>query len=153
MVVAAVTTGRHEVFQCHLGHRSPVHVRVRDQVEGDVDPAGLRSHGVGMLIDRLLVERIDLGRLGRPTGRADLLGDLLESLPGAAGEEDLRSLAGEGACDRTADRPARSVDHGVLVLEQHVGAGHAAAGLGYPPAAEYSSATFGQFTTFHQASM
>ena len=74
--------------------------------------------------------------------------------PGAAGEEDPRSLAGEGPGDRAADRPARLRRSRHSCLEQHVAAGTAsAAGVLYPLAAEYSSATFGQFTTFHQASM
>ena len=69
-----------------------------------------------MLIDRHLVQCVDFGRLGHPTGEADLL----ERRPGAASEEDLRPLAGEGPGDRAADRAAASVDHGVLLLEQHV---------------------------------
>ena len=101
------------VFQRHLGQRGPLHVAVRDQVEGHVDASGIRRHSVGMLIDRLLVERIDFGRLGQPTGRANLLGDLLEPRPGAASEEDSRPLAGEGPDDRTANRPAPSVDHSI----------------------------------------
>jgi hypothetical protein len=34
---------------------------VGDQVEGDVDRAGFLRDGVGVLVDRLLVERVDLG--------------------------------------------------------------------------------------------
>lgn len=109
-----------ELLERHLGHRGAVLVRVRDQVEGDVDASGLCRHGVDMLIDRHLVQCVDFGRLGHPTGEADLLGDLLERRPGAASEEDLRPLAGEGPGDRAADRAAASVDHGVLLLEQHV---------------------------------
>jgi len=37
----------------------------------------------------------------------------------AAGEEDLRPLAGEGARDRAAYRPACSVDYRVLLFEEH----------------------------------
>jgi hypothetical protein len=55
----------HEVIDRHLGERDPVSVRVADQVEGDVDAAGIRRHGVGVLVDRVLVERVDLRRLGR----------------------------------------------------------------------------------------
>jgi hypothetical protein len=46
---------------------------VRDQVERDVDPTG-RRHGVGVLVDRPLVERVDLGRLGHAPGGADVGG-------------------------------------------------------------------------------
>ena len=56
---------RDEVVDRHLGERGSVGVRVRDQVEGDVDSAGLRRDRVGMPEDRLLVERVDLRGLGR----------------------------------------------------------------------------------------
>jgi hypothetical protein len=42
-----------------------------------------------MLIDRLLVERIYLRRLGHSPRGADLFGHLLELGPGAASEKDL----------------------------------------------------------------
>ena len=55
-----------------------------------------------------------------PPGGTDLPGDRLELRRCAAGEEDPGALAGERASNGAADRPAPSVDHGVLVLEQHV---------------------------------
>jgi hypothetical protein len=55
---------------------------VRDQVEGDVDAPGLGlglgGDGVGMLVDRLRVERVDLRRVGRSTGGTDVLGHGVE---------------------------------------------------------------------------
>jgi hypothetical protein len=111
---------RHEVIDRHLGERDLVRVRVGDQVEGDVDVTGIRRHGGGVLIDRVLVERVDLRRVGRSPRGANLPGDRLELRRCAAGEEDPGALAGERAGNGAADRPAPSVDHGVLVLEQHV---------------------------------
>src|SRR5215217_1015591 len=49
---------------------------------------------------------------------ADLLCNLLEALKRSTGKEHFSPLAGEGAGDRTTDRP--SVDNGALVLEQHI---------------------------------
>jgi hypothetical protein len=76
---------------------------MRDEVEGDVDAPGPRSHSIGMLIDRHLVERIDLRRLSHASRGADLLGNLVELCLGATGEEDLGSLSGEGTGDRATD--------------------------------------------------
>ena len=64
VVRAAASTGA-EVVDRHLGERDPVSVRVCDHVEGDVDGTGIRGHGIGMLIDGLLVESFQLRRLGR----------------------------------------------------------------------------------------
>src|ERR687896_1931593 len=111
---------RHEVTHGHLRERGPVGVRVGDQVERDVDAAGVRRHGVGVLVDRVLVERVDLRCLRRSPSGTDLRGNRLERRQGAAGEEDPGALAGERPSNGAADRPAPSVDHGVLVLEQHV---------------------------------
>jgi hypothetical protein len=57
---------------------------VRDQVEGDVEPIGLRRDRVGVPVDRLLVECVDLRGLGRPSLCADRLCDRLEPGPRAA---------------------------------------------------------------------
>jgi len=109
-----------EVFERHLGQWGSLHVPVRDEVEGDVDPSGRRGHSVGVLVDGPLVERVDVRCLGHPSGGADLRGHLAELRLGATGEEDLGSLAGEGTGHRAADGAAPSVDDGVLVLEEHV---------------------------------
>jgi hypothetical protein len=54
------------------------------------------------------------------TGAANLVGHRLQLCLGATGEEHPRALASEGPGDRAADRPAPSVDHRVLVFEQHL---------------------------------
>jgi hypothetical protein len=92
-----------------------VGVPVGDQVEGDVDATGIRRHGGGVLVERVLVERVDLRRLGRSPCGTDPHGDRLELRRCAA---DPGALAGKRASNSAADRSARSVDHGVLVLEQ-----------------------------------
>src|SRR4051812_5990853 len=51
-------------------------------------------------------------------GHGDV-GDHLEGLPGAPGEEDCGPLAGEGTDYRTADCPSCCVGHGVVALKQH----------------------------------
>jgi hypothetical protein len=95
-------------------------VRVGDQVEGDVDAAGSGRHLVRVLVDRLLVERVELGRLGRSPGGPDLVGHRLEARARAAGQEHPGALAAERASDGAADRSGAPVDDGDLVLEQHV---------------------------------
>ena len=95
-------------------------VRVGDQVERDVDAACLRRDRVGMPVDVLLAESIDDCRFRLSSRRANVVRHRLERGFRATGEEDPRSLASEGPGDRAADGPATSVDHGVLVFEQHV---------------------------------
>jgi len=97
-----------------------VRVWMRDQVEGDVDASGERRDLVGVAVDGLGVERIHDRGLCRPAGGANVAGDALELDLGAPGEKHSRALSSEGPGDRGADRPAASIDHGVLVLEQHV---------------------------------
>src|SRR5215210_1228093 len=73
-----------------------------------------------MLLDGLLVEGVDLRRLGHSSNRPYALGDHVELCDGAPGEEYPRPLAGESTGDRAAHLSSASVDHGVLTLEQHV---------------------------------
>jgi hypothetical protein len=73
------------------------------RVEGDVDASGLLGHGVGVLLDGFLVQSVDLRHLGDSPRGGDLVGHLVERLPGATGEEDVCPLAGEGTGNRTAD--------------------------------------------------
>ena len=73
-----------------------------------------------MLVHRLLVERVDLRRLGGSAGGNDVLGDRLDRCQVAPGEEDPGPLAREGACDGAADRASGSVDHRNLVLQHHL---------------------------------
>ena len=105
-----------EVLEPHVDERRALDVAVRDQVERDVDAAGVCNDRVGVLVHRLLVQGIELRRLGHPSGRTDVLGDLLEALHRAAGEVDPCALARKCTRDRAADRPAPSVDDRVLAL-------------------------------------
>jgi hypothetical protein len=110
---------RHVVINVHLGERDPVRVRVGDQVERDVDASCLLCDGVRMPVNGLLVERIDDRRFCISSRRANVVGYRLELGRLATGEEDPCSFASERSGNRAADRPARSVDHSVLVFEQH----------------------------------
>ena len=73
-----------------------------------------------MFVDHRLVEGIDPICLGLSSRGADLLGHLFEALQGSTGEKHPSALAGEGAGNRAAYFSSPSVDHGVLVLEQHL---------------------------------
>ena len=72
-----------------------------------------------MPVDRLLVERVDLGRLGGSAGGDDLRGERVDRCLETPGQKDRRSLAREGAGHRAADRAPCSVDHRDLVFENH----------------------------------
>jgi hypothetical protein len=66
---------------------------MRPQLGGELaahglDAAGRLGHGIRVLIDGPLVERVDLGRVGHPPAGADHVGDPLERRPGAAGQDD-----------------------------------------------------------------
>ena len=83
-----------------------------------------------MFVNGLLVERVDLRRLGRSARGNDVPGDELNGCEGAAGEEETGSLGREGVRDGAADRTTGSVDHRDLVLQSHARGGHRAAELG-----------------------
>jgi hypothetical protein len=96
-----------------------MNVSVADRVEGHVNAPRLLGHGGGVLVDGLLIESIDFRRLGRSTCGGDFRGHPVEHRESTAGKEDFRPLAGEGAGHGPTDYAAPSIDHGVLVLEQH----------------------------------
>src|SRR4030095_951569 len=73
-----------------------------------------------MPVHRLLVESVDLRRLGRSPGGHDVLRARVDRCPEATGQKEPGSLARKGACDSTADRTSGSVDHPNLVVEQHL---------------------------------
>jgi hypothetical protein len=104
----------------HLQQRGAVDVAMADGVEGDVDAAGPGGDGVGVLVHGPLVQGVDPGRLDRSPRAGDLGGHQVERGQGAAGQEDPRPLAGEGAGHGRPDRPGPPVDHGRLVLQQHL---------------------------------
>src|ERR687897_1134331 len=73
-----------------------------------------------MLIHSLLVESVDLRRLGGSAGGNDLLSDRFDRCQAAPGEKELGSLSREGACDSSADCASGPVDHCNLVLQHHL---------------------------------
>ena len=82
-----------ELLGVQLGQRArPGSSRIRDadRVERDVDAARLLDHRLQMPVHRLLVERVDLGRLGGAAGGDDVLGDRFDRCPEAPGEKDAR---------------------------------------------------------------
>jgi hypothetical protein len=99
-------------------------------VDRDVDAARLRRDGIGVLGNRSLVERIDLRGLRSSASSDDVGRDGIESRLRAPGEEDPGAFPREDARDPPADGPSASVDHGVLVLQQHLGSLPGSVGLG-----------------------
>jgi hypothetical protein len=84
-----------------------------------VDAARRVDHGLQMLVDGLLIDRVDLRRLGRSAGGNDLLGDHFDRCQVASGEKEPGPLRCEGACYRTTDRASGAVDDRDLVFQQH----------------------------------
>src|SRR5260221_4283875 len=106
-----------ERFLLHLDGRHPVGVAESNGIEGDIDAPGCSDHFAEVVLYCSLVERIDLRDLSHSSRVGDVLRHGLKRSQGATSKEDLRSLAGEGAGNRTADGSSRSVDHGVLLLK------------------------------------
>src|SRR5918994_1260153 len=73
-----------------------------------------------MLVQGLLIESVDLGRLGGSAGGNDFLGDSFDGCQVAPGEKKIGPLRGKGACDSAADRASDSIDHRNLVLQHHL---------------------------------
>ena len=109
-------------------HPEDLGIRDADRVERDVDATCLFDHGPQVFIDGMLVQRVDDRRRGGSAGPDDVLGEHFERSQVAAGEEQPRSLPGEGVGDRPADGASRPVDDGNLVLEQHRWCRHRAVG-------------------------
>src|SRR6267142_1698439 len=91
-----------------------------DRVEHDVDAARPGRDGIGVRVHRSIIERVELRGLGHASSGRDVLGHGVELREGAAGEEYLRALPGEGPGDSAADGASGSVDQGGLVLEDSV---------------------------------
>src|SRR5919199_6707250 len=92
---------------------------MRDQVEGDVEAAEVRRHGVRMGIDGILVERIGDSRLCRATGASNPFRNLFEPLERPSRQMHASAFAGERGGDRGPDRSAAAIDDDVPPLEQH----------------------------------
>src|SRR5688572_23050233 len=73
-----------------------------------------------MLVHSLLVESVDLRRLGGSAGGNDVLGDNFDGCQVAPGEKKIGPLRRKGACDSAADHASGSVDHRNLVLQHHL---------------------------------
>src|SRR6266508_583176 len=73
-----------------------------------------------MLLRGLLVESVDLRRLGGSAGGNDFLGDSFDGCQVAPGEKEIGPLRRKGACDSAADGAPGSVDHRNLVLQHHL---------------------------------
>src|SRR6185436_1718006 len=72
-----------------------------------------------MVLHSLLVKSVDLRHIGGSAGGDDVLGNNFYGCQGAPSEKKLGPLSRKGACDGSADRPAGSIDHRNLVLQQH----------------------------------
>jgi hypothetical protein len=72
-----------------------------------------------MLLHGLLVDSVDLRRLGGSAGGNDLLRERFDLRPLAPGEKNLGPLARKLACDSASDGASGTVDHRNLVLEDH----------------------------------
>ncbi len=101
----------------HLDERHPLGVAESNGIEGDIDAPGCSNHFAEVVLYRSPLERIDLSDLSHSSRVGDVLRHGLKRSQGATGKEDLRSLAGEGAGNRTADGSSRSVDDRVLLLK------------------------------------
>jgi hypothetical protein len=111
-----------ELLDIQLGQRDTQNLRVRDadRVERDIDATRLIDHGLEMLVQGLLVESVDLGRLSGSAGGSEVLSDRFDRWPLAPGEKQLRPLRRKGTRDSAADRASGSVDHRNLVLQHHL---------------------------------
>src|SRR6266540_4509242 len=73
-----------------------------------------------MLVHGLLVESVELRRLGGSAGGNDVLSDRFDRCPLAPGEKNPGALAGKGTRDSAAGPASGSVEHRNLVLQHHL---------------------------------
>jgi hypothetical protein len=78
--------GVKEVLERQLGERGALHMHESHGVQGDFDAACLGRHGVGVLVDRAFVQRVDLRDLDTV---ADVSGHRVERCARASREEDV----------------------------------------------------------------
>jgi hypothetical protein len=84
-----------ELLDIQLDQRHTQNLRPRhpNRVERDIDAARLINHGLQMLVHSLLVESVDLRRLGGSAGGNDVLSDRFDRCPEAPGEKKRGPLA------------------------------------------------------------
>jgi hypothetical protein len=116
----ASTDGTHEILAGHLDERNQLYVLDRDGVEGDIYAPRSLHHLAEVSVNRLLVQSVDLRRLGHSPSRGYVLRDLVERCDSASCEKDPGSLAGESTGHRAAYFSSTPVDYSVLPFEQHV---------------------------------
>jgi len=109
-----------EVVGRHLHQRCALHVAMRNQVERDVDAAGLSCHGVRMRVDCPFVERIELCHMRHAARGTNSVGNSLEFSQRPTGEKHAREFRCESARDGTSDRTTAAIDDRAFVFEQHV---------------------------------
>ena len=109
-----------ELLVGHLQQRHPMDVAMADRVEGDVDASGSPGNACHVLIHAALIQRIDQRGLGRAACMRDLVGHPLQSRLAAAREKDARTLTSKDARNRAANGAAATIDHRILVFEQHL---------------------------------
>jgi hypothetical protein len=73
-----------------------------------------------MPVHGLLVESVDLRRLGGSAVGNDFVGDTFDWRLLTPGEKNARPRAGKSACDSASSSASRSVDDGDLVIQQPV---------------------------------
>lgn len=88
-----------------------------DEVERHVDAARLRGHSPDVLVDRLLVQGVDRGPLGRPAGGREVLRDRVKLLRRASHERDLRPPRAKVRATTPPSYAAAVDDRGVATQE------------------------------------
>src|SRR5215471_482135 len=86
-----------EALHREFGERDPLNALLwnSDSVERDIDRPGLLHDGIEVASHGLLVERVDLRRLGRSTGSRDLLRKRIDGAELSSSQKDTRAFASE----------------------------------------------------------
>ncbi len=114
--------GQGELLDIHLD-QGGTQYRLRrhaDRVERDIDAPRFVDHRLQMLVHRLLVQGVDLRRLGGAAGRMDFRGNGFHRLAFAPGQKQRGAFLRKSARDSAADRAAGSVNHRNLVFQHHL---------------------------------
>jgi hypothetical protein len=125
--------GLEELLEGELPQRL-LDVAQPDDVDRDVEPARLGDQAVDQVLHRPLVERVDHGGPRPAAAGTDLPGHRSQLRLRTTCELDQRTGSSEVARDGATDRAAGTIDHGDLVLEQHVSSGSQSSRRGGPAA-------------------